>query len=1156
MAISENPLRKIRCFVIGRRLGLPLPRVTVALAIETDSGLPVPAGLLMSDTCGYVSFDIGDLEVPGGIKAVWLIPVSEPESRINILDRIDGRRALPSSTDGPRTRYARARPSTSVANDNASSGPFMILVDDGATGGAGVESCGGFALPSIQNPDPCDYKLSPKSFVNVRSLRLGEGCCEDLVPATVPVQEYTLSRVVVRGDGHPMSGERPRDTWFARWSDALGDSSADLLVDVVRAPASPPPAIKFGEVLDFRQRWFSLGHSLGEIKYSLALAPGEAVDIAVIDWSRSDDASRTDSVTATERLRNRESRDRTITDTVEGTLTESQEGSSFMAGHAGAMSIEYGNYKATPNHSLGGGIARSSGNRSLDAESTQKIHDLVRQRTWSMRDLNSTVIVQANQGEKNALQTRRVANHNHCHALTIEYYEVLRHYRLATEFAGRRKAVLIPFRPFAFDWSSVVQFETYLREGLLDPSLADCFEAVARLHFGSDLYDLPQPDEDHDHDPGETPPNPYFAGTFDATVRGEKVYDSGRDIQEGSRLRLTAEGRVKFSRGDLGSGFDADGYPRAGSSQVYAPGKNENSLVCRIGDKWYQGGVNTEFVAESSGRLVLQANDTKGMLDDNSGQWDVSVEVIAPAPDPEPDDEPGDAKPKHAAGAPTKEWDQYCESRLLHHLNGNRGYYNRLVWVSLDPSDRRMMIEAALADFPQLAESIDDVPLAVSGNYVAFGYDGPVPGEGDSNGPLAEPVLPVESIVTLPTRGVFAEAMLGHCNACEKRDMMRMWDWRVMTAEETPEITDVKPGPRGETPGVTPAALPQNVIQIAQPLAAPDPTGLGQALEVLRTPNAFRDMSGLGEVSALLKTLAEGAVSSLEGAQKVASQAREKVEEIQQQGGSQNGNGGSSNGNGGSRGGESVPSAVSASDFADRLSLVPEIKSLAKDLGLDEQETKDFTFDQMYGTRPRSNPGRNPQVPQAKADEVQIAIRVIDAWDRQADADITCVITDDAAGLVGTLTTGVRPGALVQRADTLGFLPPLKGLTHGVLDVNVKMLSDTYDGMSSSVVDLNGAAVPYRFSNGTRFATFYAQQAYDEVKVTVNAGESLANKVGSALGGTLSVGAEIKIVEASLEGRYDRHWEDEFNRTQGTTKEFTLRVPLPKLTVTQRTPAP
>src|SRR5262249_52764763 len=135
----------------------------------------------------------------------------------------------------------------------------------------------------------------------------------------------------------------------------------------------------------------------------------------------------------------------------------------------------------------------------------------------------------------------------------------------------------------------------------------------------------------------------------------------------------------------------------------------------------------------------------------------------------------------------------------------------------------------------------------------------------------------------LPTRGVFAEAMLSHCNACEMRDVTRRWDWTEMTTEEPPPITDVTPGPRGSSPDISPTQLPQNVIQIAQPPAAPDPTGLAAALRVMETPNIFRDLSGLQEVGSLLNTLASGAVTSLAGAQKLAQQAQQKLQSAQSQ---------------------------------------------------------------------------------------------------------------------------------------------------------------------------------------------------------------------------------------------------------------------------------
>jgi hypothetical protein len=103
--------------------------------------------------------------------------------------------------------------------------------------------------------------------------------------------------------------------------------------------------------------------------------------------------------------------------------------------------------------------------------------------------------LQASQTEKSALQTRRVANHKHCHTLTIQYYEVLRHYLMRTTFSGRRKAVLIPFALFKFDWEIALRFRTVLEQTLLDPSLRHCFDALVRLNLAPSVYDAPKPSD-------------------------------------------------------------------------------------------------------------------------------------------------------------------------------------------------------------------------------------------------------------------------------------------------------------------------------------------------------------------------------------------------------------------------------------------------------------------------------------------------------------------------------------------------------------------------------------------------------------------------------------------------------------------------------------
>src|SRR5213075_918456 len=92
---------------------------------------------------------------------------------------------------------------------------------------------------------------------------------------------------------------------------------------------------------------------------------------------------------------------------------------------------------------------------------------------------------------------------------------------------------------------------------------------------------------------------------------------------------------------------------------------------------------------------------------------------------------------------------------LLAHLSANVGYYNRSVWTLMDPTERRLSLEAALGGNTDVLSALDDRPIAVSGNYVAFPYNGPFPEWTDER--EDDPDEALASIVTLPTRGLFAE---------------------------------------------------------------------------------------------------------------------------------------------------------------------------------------------------------------------------------------------------------------------------------------------------------------------------------------------------------------------------------------------------------------
>lgn len=72
--------------------------------------------------------------------------------------------------------------------------------------------------------------------------------------------------------------------------------------------------------------------------------------------------------------------------------------------------------------------------------------------------------------------------------------------------------------------------------------------------------------------------------------------------------------------------FDADGKRGRIYSASPAPSLIRNSLICKVGNDWYQGGVIRGFKVKSDGLLYLRTNDD--IPEDNMGKWYVEIFVI------------------------------------------------------------------------------------------------------------------------------------------------------------------------------------------------------------------------------------------------------------------------------------------------------------------------------------------------------------------------------------------------------------------------------------------------------------------------------------------------------------------------------------------------
>jgi hypothetical protein len=854
---------KVRGFIFNNRSGAPARGTIAQLLAELDNGLWRTFGVLAADHAGYVSYSLEAVRT-GGRRQVRNLQIRAGKTIFDI---------------PPHVALTAPAPAFVLEVEPA---PDVIAS----------------ALPAIQDPDDVDRQISPGSFATPPTLLIGGEDCGQLIPGGLAGFNYGVYRVL-----RVMSENRiGYDEVISRIA-AFASSGSNIGEIDVHRPLNDLPGeaqrAQLGLVLRFEQSWQPVGQCLGDIVYSLALAPGEARDMAMIDWSRSESVSRLDSIDYSEQLLHNQHHDRSIEEAINAGLHEHQEGWSFLAGTAGAASasipIDAVRLSASADHAIGVGISSSTGDRNLAGFSQQELADTVTQSTTLLRGLRSTVLVQADQNESNTLQTRTVANHNRCHALTIQYYEVLRTYRIVTKLAGVDLALLVPHALVSFDAEAALRWRVPLQRNLLDPALADCFAALAHLQRCRETAYNGQPAP-------VSPPTPPPALTYAATSYTVRLDTGPRETWGPVWVYLVANDGHRsciFFKESAGDIFATDEFVLPlNSTRTWVISDNDGPIdgvgldlrsvesievewvEANGNDAWMLAGVSVTATADGTVLPILingkRYYGVRPYIQEFKDSGHVHQVWAAPAkieleaaatPTAEPASE-NNTQPQRIKR--DRDTDECCAAMLLGHLNDNAAYYSRVVWVGMDPAERRMRLFSALG--ADIANAIDDRPLAVGGNQVAFQLNAVDITDPRLTNLIGTPESDVR-YATVPARGLFAEAELGSCNACERRDITRITDWSPV---RPPQIGDVTPGPRGTTPQLQPAALPGPVVQVVQAPTAPDPTGLGAAYTLLGQSNVFRDMTGRAELEHLLSGLVSGAVS-LNEAQILAQQVKDKL---------------------------------------------------------------------------------------------------------------------------------------------------------------------------------------------------------------------------------------------------------------------------------------
>lgn len=683
-------------------------------------------------------------------------------------------------------------------------------------------------------------------------------------------------------------------------------------IDWDKATIYQAASVAHGHLLHFKQQWIPDGYSIGDLLYSLPLAPGQEKQIAVLDWERRESAANSQTLDYEESLNNTLIRDRDISEVVHATLNESLRGSSSAstagvgAGLGGAAmgivkGISFGALLGVSGGgSSSGSTASQNSSRDSSANSLQAIRDRTSQAASAVRSQRSTVIQTVSQGERVQATSESVANYNHCHAVTIQYFEVVRHFAVHHRFAGAQECLFIPLQMSNFETEKALRWRNVLEGCLLRQDLRRGFEALERIQneresLTENYYDsigYPRTnwaEQSVRFVQGELFLEFYFFNTKDAVddsliaffkkfFRVDLNEYRDRKISDAELARIVGPRTVEHLLNALvvetdgGQSLDLDvtlvtPFRQNARLQLTLSSRNPTAIprasIRGVKIRFDEAKVRADDATDiaqfrdlymkvlvRSGSLRYRTDNFAGTLFSGRIDNDLFVgtdTVFLPTP-----------LTSEELRNPRGE-DLDLANKLIHHLNENLEYYHTCMWFLMSDERRFMLLDGIVApgkaNGRSVASVVENRIIGIAGNSLIM----PV-APGNQLDPTIDDTVDlhakyyVESNdptrVSLPTKGVYAESVLGKCNSCEEKDEGRFWRWEESPIPNSPTtpISPVSLDTRRAEPGdLRPNPLPAPVVSIQNAPALPDPTALSTALNLVGKGDAFRDVTGLTE---------------------------------------------------------------------------------------------------------------------------------------------------------------------------------------------------------------------------------------------------------------------------------------------------------------------
>ena len=492
-----------------------------------------------------------------------------------------------------------------------------------------------------------------------------------------------------------------------------------------------------GALLTFEQGWFMAGVTLGELRHSLCLAPGEVTRLAVLDWRRTTKDSSSESTSQSDALVAR-SDDAQATQSVQqavakecqsGSSTTMATGTQMESALASDALFVSGNASTALSSQLGLAATSSTGSRDIASSALDDINRRTAQMSQATRSRRATQIREVSESEHQSASTRVVANYNHMHALTIQYFEMLQCYQLTTRVVKAERCVYVPM--------TVLDFT---EESLQNRVVLDALLRVAQ-------------------EMGWTRAVERLQGIAARPLRRER--DTLANTRQARHDAYVAAQQV------LGEQMQRLSDPQTTQDQAAAAEIQDKHDRMAARSREQSGGAPA---TAGSGGIAFDLRDSpQAVAETRSYQADMAAYDTQLA----------------ALDAEIAE-----QLRFIGALQERRLFLNQQMWMRVDDYMWHTLFAGYTYPDPPfegqaLGALVTPTPVGFFGNYVAFRWDFPASDEGvaaakDFERPfkMGSRSGDVQMQVTLPTEGVFAEAVLGVSNGAEKLDITRFWNWQ------------------------------------------------------------------------------------------------------------------------------------------------------------------------------------------------------------------------------------------------------------------------------------------------------------------------------------------------------------------------------------------